>query len=226
MAKWFYMTVWGLGWPAFYFSAAPTMLHRERARQPGGYILAPTHFSPYDIPCLMRTTPRVLDFVGNIEVFANPWLAWFFRRMGAVALDRRRPGVATLRTIVDRLEQGHVVVMFPEGNIRTEQTSVINGGTMKPGIGRIAHLVQAPIIPCVIIRTQVYRHSASWLPLRRTRYGANYGLPITVGAAGRPLDEAALAVELRQVYRKLYEELTQAMDGQPPAGAAPTGVAI
>ena len=62
--------------------------------------------------------------------------------------------------------------------------------------------------------------------MRRTRYGANYGLPITVGAAGRPLDEAALAVELRQVYRKLYEELTQAMDGQPPVGAAPTGVAI
>ena len=44
-------------------SSRPLVLHPERARRDGAFILAANHTSPYDVPLLMRHTPRRLDFV-------------------------------------------------------------------------------------------------------------------------------------------------------------------
>ena len=208
------MFVYGACWPAFAVSSSPLVLHRDRARRRGAYILAANHLSVFDVPCLIKDTPRLLDFVSIVEVFRNPPVAWFFSSMNAFPLDRGRVDPATARIILDRLRRGRVVAMFPEGRIRNESESVIHGAPFKRGIARLAQLAGVPIVPCVVLGTGAYTRVASWVPLRRTRYGVNYGQPIPPAE-----DHQATEAALRQAYLDLYEELHSALR---PAAAGST----
>lgn len=213
MGDLFYKFVVWVGRHPFFISSRVTYLHRERAERAGAFILASNHFSPFDVPCLMRASrKRMLDFVSVTEVYQNPLVARFYTGMNAFPLDRSRPDLPTVRTIYDRLSKGRVIAMFPEGGLRDESNSVCLGGTMKPGVARIAQKAKAPIVPCVIVGTAAYRKPANWLPLRRVRYGINYGEAIF------PKDDAdetaaakAIEVELREAYKRLYAELVNAL---------------
>jgi 1-acyl-sn-glycerol-3-phosphate acyltransferase len=208
VSGWYYNIVWCACWPAFGVSSSPIVLHRERGRRPGAFLLAANHLSPLDVPCIMKETPRQIDFVSIVEVFRNPIIAWFYGNMGAFPLDRGRVDTGTTRTIFDRLKQGRVVGIFPEGSVQTDQTSVLNGGRLKPGVLRIAKLADVPIMPVVIVGTRAYHRIWSWLPLRRVRYGVNFG-ELIEPQEGEEIAE--LEARLREAYRSLHEELKQAM---------------
>lgn len=170
--------------------------------------MAANHLSPYDVPCLIKESGRKIDFVSTTEVFRNPLMAWFYGNMNAFPLDRGRVDVGATRTILERLQRGRVVGIFPEGVIRTEENSVLNGGRIKPGVVRLAKLANVPILPTVILGTSAYRRVLSWAPIRRIRYGINYGEPIDP-AASKDIDD--LQQQLLAAYRLLHAELLQAM---------------
>lgn len=212
MSDFAYNLVWTIGAHAFWVSSKPVILHRERLKTPGGYILAPNHFSPFDVACLIAISPRKLDWVSITEAFRNPFVAAFYGAMNAFPLDRSKPDSPTVRTILDRLKRGRAVAMFPEGGIREPENSVLNGAPFKPGVARIAQLADVPVLPCAIVGTSAYLKVKSWLPIRGVRYGVNIGEPIHV-RTGLEKQEAtkALLDELRQAYLDLYAELTLAM---------------
>jgi 1-acyl-sn-glycerol-3-phosphate acyltransferase len=216
MSDAFYNLLWYGGYPAFWVSSSPTVLNAQVTRRPGAYILAANHFSPYDIPLLMRHTARNLDFVSIVEVFRNPFVGWLYGSMNAFPLDRSKPDAPTVRIILDRLARGRAVAMFPEGQFRSEANSVVTGGPIRPGIGRIALLAAVPVIPCVLVNSKAYSKFGSWLPLRRTWYGIHYGQPLEPDRA--ILDAVAAAGELEgrlcQALRALYVALLNAAPDQ------------
>ena len=191
--------------PPFTVSSRPTVLHVNRLPRDGAFILACSHLSPYDVPALMRSSPRPIDFVSTTEVFQNRFVAWLYGHMGTFPLDRSRSDPKTVRIIIDRLARGRCVGMFPEGRIRKESDSVVNGGRFRPTLIRLAKLANVPIIPAVVRGAEQYKRAASWLPLMRTRYGVIYGEPIVVN------DEAEGERELSQAYQRLYAELRETM---------------
>jgi 1-acyl-sn-glycerol-3-phosphate acyltransferase len=208
----FYNFIWGIGTHAFWVSSRAVVLHRERLKRPGAYILASTHLSPFDVSCLIAKSPRKLDWVSIVEVFRKPFVGWFYGSMNAFPLDRSRPDSPTVRIILDRLERGRVVAMFPEGNIRTPETSVLAGGNFKPGVARIAQLADVPVIPCVVLGTDAYLRVRSWLPIKRVRYGINIGEPISVPKdVGKHEATKLFSDQLRQAYLDLHAELKAAM---------------
>lgn len=212
MSDAFYNLVWYLGYPAFWVSSCPAVINAQVTQRRGAYILAANHHSPFDIPLLMRHTRRNLDFVSIVEVFRNPLVAWFYGSMNAFPLDRSRPDAPTVRTILHRLARGRVVAMFPEGQFRSIDASVVSGGSIQPGIGRIAVLAGVPIIPCVIVNSMAYRRFTSWLPLGRTRYGIIYGQPLQPDPDLDAGDAAAdLESRLCLCFRSLYEKLLESM---------------
>jgi 1-acyl-sn-glycerol-3-phosphate acyltransferase len=203
--------------PAFQISSSPVVLHRERLNHPGAYVLAPTHTSAYDVPCLMKESPRRLDFVSVTELYRKPLVAAFFNSMNVFPLDRSRPDSPTVRKILQRLREGRAVVMFPEGRIRRPDESVLNGGDMKPGVAKIAHLASVPVIPAVLIDTGLYARAASWLPVRGTRFGIAFGQPLRAPAdMGEADSREALLTSIRRSYRELNAELLQAMGDAGP----------
>jgi 1-acyl-sn-glycerol-3-phosphate acyltransferase len=210
LSDWFYNLVYSIGAPAFFVNGRATILHRERAKREGAYILAATHLSPYDVALLIRETPRVLDFVSIVELFRNPLSAWFLGSMGAFPLDRSKRDSPTVRIILDHLARGRVIAMFPEGSIRRPENSVLNGGPMKPGVARIAQLANVPIVPCVVLGGSAYHRFWNWMPLRRTRYGINYGEAILPPKDPSDSDTRRVETQVREAYHALYEELLTA----------------
>ena len=212
MSDAFYSFIKFWGYQAFWVSSRPVILHRERVNRDGAFLLASNHLSPFDVPLLVYCTRRRLDFVSIVEVFRNPFVAWFYSSFNAFPLDRSRPDAPTVRVLLDRLKRGRVVAMFPEGYLRTEQTSVLAGGPFKPGVARLAQLADVPVVPAVVVNSGAYRKVKAWMPLKRIRWGANFGEPLTV-RKDLPEDEARTVMleELRQSWLALHNELLQAM---------------
>jgi 1-acyl-sn-glycerol-3-phosphate acyltransferase len=211
MSDAFYTLVRSMGLPVFALSSRASVLHSERLKAKGPLIIAPNHLSPYDIPCLMASTSRVLDFVAMKELFRHPCGTRFFGRMNAIPLDRGRADPMATRTILERLARGRVVVIFPEGGIRTPRTSMLAGGPFDASVLRLARLAGVPVMGCVILGTGSYARASAWLPLRRTRYAVGFAPPVWVMREGD--EEAACAdavARLRAGYQTLCAELCAA----------------
>ncbi len=216
MSDAFYNFLWYTGYHVFWASSKPVVINSEVTRRPGPYLLASNHTSPYDIPLLMRHTARNLDFVSIVEVFKKPLVGWLYGSMNAFPLDRSKPDSPTVRIILERLACGRVVAMFPEGAFRSGEQSVTHGGNIRPGIGRIAQLAGVPVIPVVVLKSNLYARPLNWLPIRRTRYSVIYGRPLEL-RPDLPKTEAAaeLEVRLKQAFVELHQTLSRSMEGSP-----------
>lgn len=218
----FYKLVRAVGTPAFWVSSRPVVRGRESVPRSGACIIAATHQSPYDVPLLIRHTPRMLDFVSIVEVFRNPLVAWFYGSLNAFPLDRTRPDAKTVRTILDRLRRGRAVVMFPEGGFRRGAASVVHSRRIRPGIGRLAAMSGTAIVPCVVFNSLAYSRVTSWFPLGRTRYGVAYGAPLRAedsDADGAAL-EARLVGAMVELHRRLSHDIGVADLNAPDAGGS------
>jgi 1-acyl-sn-glycerol-3-phosphate acyltransferase len=208
----FYFCLRSFCYPIVWVSSRPTVLHRERVPRKGAMILAANHLSPFDIPCLFYASPRPLDFVSVTEVFQHKFTAWLYGSMNAFPLDRHRPDTATVRTIHHRLEHGRAIAMFPEGSIRTPQTSLLSGAPFKPGVAGLARLTGAPVVPCVVLGTRAYGPIKSFLPLRSVRWGAIFGEPMRMDPDGpEQAARESFVAALRANYDALFAELRDAM---------------
>jgi len=204
----FYKATRFLALPVLCTTSRPVVLGLENVPRSGACLIAANHTSPYDVPVLIRHVPRPLDFVSIVEVFQNPFVAWLYGNMNAFALDRRKPDAPTVRKILNRLERGRVVVMFPEGGFRRGEASVIRSRTMRPGLGRIANIAAVPVVPAVLINTSVYAKPGSWLPFFRTRYAIAFAPPISPQGSPEETDAAVIEAFVRlyaQAVAKLPE---------------------
>lgn len=175
MSDAFYNTVWTICYPAFWTSSSPIIIGAQKTRRSGAFILASNHETPYDVPLLMRHCARNIDFVSISEVFANPFVRWFYGSMNAFPLDRSQADVHATRTIFERLARGRVVGMFPEGRLCPGERALVHTHKIRPGIGRIAKLARVPIVPAFVVNSSAYSRFTSWFPFRHTRYGIIFG---------------------------------------------------
>ncbi|MEQ9553281.1 MAG: 1-acyl-sn-glycerol-3-phosphate acyltransferase [Coleofasciculus sp. G3-WIS-01] len=111
---------------------------RENLPKDSPVIFAPTHRSRWDALTLAYAAGRdiigqELQFMVSVDEM-NGVQGWFIRRLGGFPVDPKRPGVSSLRHGIELLEQGKVLVIFPEGDIfRTEEIQ-----PLEPGFARIA----------------------------------------------------------------------------------------
>ena len=212
----YYRTVVLICRHAFWVSSRPVILHRDRVPKRRPFLLVSNHVSPLDVAVLIRHTPRRLDFVSITEMFRKPLVGWFFRGMNAFPLERSKSDPKTVRVILERLERGRVVAMFPEGRLRAEEDSIVHGKPMRPSSARTARMANVQLVPAVVWGTPAYSRWTSWIPIKRTRYGVIYGEPITV------TDDDAAERQLAQVIQELYRELREAMAGRFATDVAPS----
>lgn len=213
MSDWFYSSIkWTWRWP-IWMCHSPVLLGIENAKRDGPFILAANHTSPYDIALLIYHVRQRLDFVSITEVFNIPVFGTFYGAMNAFPLDRSRADSATVRIILQRLTQGRSVAMFPEGGFRLQDRSVLHGGNLRKGIGRLARIANVPVIPCAIEDSLVFSKPHKWLPLRQSRYGMAFGDPIMPSSHTEEDDDSgAFESLLADKIRGLHSELLKAMD--------------
>ncbi len=175
---------------------------------PGAFILAANHASVFDSALAGVTVSRTIYWLSIVEIFRHPLARWFLSGMGAMPLDRSGNDVDTLRVLARHLKAGRVVGIFPEGQLRLGQDSVLRGGHIRDGICRIAQMAGVPIVPCVIQGGEQFTDWRNWLPLARTRYGVAFGEPIWVKAdMEKGPARRQMVTRLEQALRALNAEL-------------------
>lgn len=131
----------------------------------GPVILAPTHRSRWDAIIIPYAAGR--DIIGRdlrFMVWADEMKGlqgWFIRRLGGFPINPRQPESSSLRHGIKLLEEGEVLVIFPEGNIfRTEEVQ-----PLEPGLTRLALQAQSnqasldiQVVPISIYYSQPIPH--------------------------------------------------------------------
>jgi len=212
MSDFTYNCVFAVGYSIISVSSDPVVLHADRAKRQGAYILAANHLSPFDVPLLMAHTRRHLDFMSIVEMQRIKWVRRLYDRMNCFYVDRSRRDPGAVHAALDRLARGRVVAMFPESGIQSWETSVLNGGAIRPGVAKLAQMADVPVVPAVVLGSSDYVHARNWLPLRRTRVGVIFGEPMKVGKEGdRDELRGTFLAQLKQTMVALSRELNEAM---------------
>jgi len=184
-----YSVVGALSWPVF------KGLYRLQARgvenvPEGGFVLAANHVSnidpwPLGLPLFPK---RYLRFMAKSELF-NPLLGPILRAGGAFRVRRGERDLEAIRTAVELVRDGGVVVMFPEGTRRSKGLVKRHQPKAHTGAARIALTADAPLVPAAVTGTD-----------RLTRLGplrVAYGAPIPVDDLRDtdPKEAASIATE-------------------------------
>jgi len=122
---------------------------REAIPRNGPVIIASNHVSYCDPPIVGSGVPREVYFLAKEELFKNRLFGWLIRQYNAIPLRRSVGDIGAVKRAVQLLRQGKAVIMFPEG------TRSLSGKLLKPkpGVGMIATLTSAPIVPAYVYGT-------------------------------------------------------------------------
>ena len=183
--------------------------------RPAALRLAANHASYFDPPLIGSGLPRQVNYLARNTLFHVPVLAALLRSWKVVPVDREGGGGAGLKAILDRLLEGGVILLFPEGT-RTAD------GQLRPaksGIGLTVIKSTAPVVPVRVTGTfEAYgRHTT--LP-RPRRLSVTYGEPLLFTSLR---DEAKTCPKprLKAIYQQVADEIMATMAKLEPGAKNP-----
>jgi fatty-acyl-CoA synthase len=120
------------------------------AREPCAVVVA-NHSSYLDSVVLAAAIPRDCRFVANHMAATRPMLGLIIRKSGHLVVDRgsRRSRAACARAMIDMLQNGTSLVLFPEGTRASRDVLPFHAGAFRAAVrtGR-------PVIPIAISGTR------------------------------------------------------------------------
>ena len=132
--------------------------------------------------------PRQLRFMSKQELFGSLVSRWILLQGGSVPIDRTTPSTRSIKTAVDILRRGEIILIFPSGT-RSEDNIAF-----KRGAATIALHAQVPLVPAYFQGPK--RIQVAHL-LRRPAIEVTFGSPILT--AGLPFGKATTVELTRQV---------------------------
>ncbi|MER2262697.1 MAG: lysophospholipid acyltransferase family protein [Psychrobacillus sp.] len=114
----------------------------------GPVLFISNHEGNFDIPTLLAYIPKPFGFISKIEVKKIPLIPKWMEEMNCVFLDRtnRKSSYRSIQDTVSQLQNGHSILMFPEGT-RSKGQGI---GSFKSGFIRIAKEANVTIVPIAI----------------------------------------------------------------------------
>jgi 1-acyl-sn-glycerol-3-phosphate acyltransferase len=192
----------------------------QLARVPdqGPLIIAANHVNIIEIPIIYaRLQPRPVSGMVLADRWENPLLGWILDVGEAIPLRRGEPDIGALRTAIERLKAGHIIIIDPEGT-RSGDGRLQKGN---PGAVILALRSGAPLLPVVFHGSEHYQENLR--RLHRTDFHIEVGRPFHLDAGGRRvtrqvrhqmIDEVMyqMAMLLPPVYRGVYSDLDAATE--------------
>jgi 1-acyl-sn-glycerol-3-phosphate acyltransferase len=184
----------------------------------GPVLVVANHQSYLDPPlvgCAMKS--RQFDFLARAGLFSKPLLGPLIVALHSVPVKESGGDPASIKEILRRLEQGRVVLVFPEGTRTTDGTI----GEFKRGVAVILRRSRCPVLPVGIAGAR-----ESWPRGGRPRLLSG---PVVV-QVGEPIphDELladgpdAALLRLHRAVTALREQGERLRAGATPAPSPPT----
>ena len=145
----------------------------ENIPKEGGVIIAANHVSLWDPPVIGSAISRNISFMAKEELFAIPVFNWAITKLGTFPVRRNTADRNAIRTALNKLADGQVVGLFPEGT-RSKDGEL---GTPEPGIALIAAKAGVPIIPTAVIGTNQFCKNGHIFPCFQVRFGKPVLIP-------------------------------------------------
>jgi 1-acyl-sn-glycerol-3-phosphate acyltransferase len=184
------------------------VLRRGIPNRDGAFLLAANHISHFDPFIISSVVRRKIDWIAMAEFFPLPMVGLFLRAVDAFPAARDRADRKTIRTALERLKDGRVVGLFPEGGIRNGARSLLEGAPLRAGASSLAQIAGVPILPCVIVGSDRLYSRKNWLPFRRTPIWIAFGNPIPTFSELQKFDaRERIERELVATFRNLYADL-------------------
>lgn len=125
-----------------FFAFKIKVVNRPMSDPDEGLIICPNHQSILDIVVMAVTYPGRITFVGKKELEKSR-LAFFYRSMGTIFINRDQVEMETIRTIIHRLGEGETLCIFPEGT----RVKEVDPRNMKEGVGLFLQRTQCKLLP-------------------------------------------------------------------------------
>ncbi|MFL5755136.1 MAG: (d)CMP kinase [Chloroflexota bacterium] len=201
----------------------------DRLPRRGPLILAVNHISNAD-PVVLGSylTPalrRRIHWLGKRELFDWPVIGWVARHGGVLPVDRAAADLEAFRTASRVLEEGHILLVFPEGT--RSPTGQLQHA--KDGLATLALRTGAPIVPIGISGTDRVWPKGG-LPRPGGRITVRVGEPLRLAevlgtTSGRRAKAAATDLVMRRIAALLEPRHRGAYADETPvtvAGAVAT----
>jgi 1-acyl-sn-glycerol-3-phosphate acyltransferase len=186
---------------------------REFVPQVGPAILAANHVSFIDPVIVGVAVSRLVHYMAKEELFRFRPFGWLLRQYQVFPVKRRRADLQAMKRAILLLEQGEMVVIFPEGT----RGDGIHLRPAKPGIGLIAARTGAPVIPVL------HRGTEKVLP-RGARFPRPYRITVTFGPPLRFAEAQAGESEMEIVaFSQTIMERIAALNARSEGGAGVSG---
>jgi len=110
----FYFIVSRITW--FYFKLFFRLkIYGKNHFRSGSAIIAANHASNLDPPVVSISCPEEVHFLAKESLFRKPILGFLIRHLNSHPISRDAADVQTFRMIINLLQQGKKVILFPEG---------------------------------------------------------------------------------------------------------------
>ena len=132
----------------------PKLIYPEgKPKTRGAMLVSANHNSlldPIIVHCVFKW--RRLNCLATKDLYNTKTKARFFNLMHCIKADKENFSLSSFHTVVERLGEGKVVVIFPEGQVNRQE----NGGMLafKSGAALMAHKSKAPILPIYIVKKE------------------------------------------------------------------------
>ena len=143
----------------------PEIIRRPPVLQLGGTgaVIACNHVGWADSLWMAYAVyPRQLRYMSKEELFGSPLARWVLQQGGSIPIDRADPSPSSIKTAVDILQNGEIILIFPSGTRKAENAA------FKRGAATVALHARVPHRARLLRRSQAYadgpRHASAAHP--------------------------------------------------------------
>ena len=214
MSKWswherfFCLFVKFTGWPSlillYKYKKYYVSKKAKKIKFPKPCILVSNHTSLLDFPLYLCAFPQrnIRVLMAEIQFERSPILTWFWRKMGAIRVDRRSFDFSFIADSIAALDNGDTIQIYPQSRIPLKGEGEL---PYKPSAALIAMKSGAPLLP-------VYT-DGQYGAFKRTRLIIGEPLYASdVDTAG--LDDASAAQKITEVLTARMNELRSELEKQ------------
>ncbi|MFH1352511.1 MAG: lysophospholipid acyltransferase family protein [bacterium] len=160
----------------------------------GGVILCSNHLSNCDPPIIATSTFRKLHFMAKKELFYNPVIAFFLKKLNAFPVDRNLFDRSAFRKAVEIVNSGKNLLVFPEGTRNKTGDGKVK--KIRRAVSYIIYRTEKPVIPVFIKGTN------EWKELKR--FSVKFGKPVDFPERKMPYT--------REVSEKICERIKDGIE--------------